>query len=264
MNIEDKRKVKPIKIFSTGNKGTGLNVVKSPVKLSILALLEEGEMDFDNIVKILDKSKSTISVHLKSLQKEGVVSYRQHKDDKRKKTFYINSKFLGSIKPPEPIELPEQKIDFLVKNLVESGNDFEFARLMFHTLRATLIQEGLNLDPLMYETGLKIGLAIYNNLKDDDYNTFLSNIANFWNNNGLGNITVEEDGDIIKITSTDCFECGFLPKTGKPACFLDLGIIEALLSSYIDDDIEIIETKCYTMGDECCLFEIKKPKIEIN
>lgn len=251
-------KKKPIKIFSTGKEEARLNVVKSPVKSMILSLLNEGEMDFDDIVKILDKSKSTISVHLKNLTKEGVILYKQNPNDKRKKIFYINSRFLGELEPLEKVKFPEQEIDYLVKNLVDSGNDFEFSRLMFHTLRSILIQEGFTINPLLYETGLKIGLSIYNNIKGDDYDTFISNLIVFWKNNGLGNMEVYKENNNIKINISNCFECEFLPKTGKPSCLLDLGILKSLFSSFLSKDINIIEIKCYAMGDEICLFEIEE------
>ncbi|MDR2623382.1 MAG: ArsR family transcriptional regulator [Methanobrevibacter sp.] len=250
-------KEKPIKIFSTGDKGTGLNVVKSPVKLMILSLLNEGEMDFDDIVRILDKSKSTISVHLKNLTEEGIISYKQNPIDKRKKIFYISSRFLGELEPPLKIEFPEQKIDHLVKNF-DSEDNLGFSRLMFHTLRSILIKEGFTINPLLYATGLEIGLSIYNSIKDEDYDNFISNLIIFWKDSGLGNMEIYKKGDSIKINITDCFECEFLPKTGKPSCLLDLGILESLFSSYLNKNVNVIEVKCYTMGDECCLFEIEE------
>jgi predicted hydrocarbon binding protein len=258
-DVKEVKKQWPIQIFSTGTtKGSSVNVVKSPVKLKILSLLKGNEMEFDEIVRNIDKSKSTISVHLKSLRKEGVISFKMNPKDNRRKIFYINSKFLGEIEPPEYLEIEEQKIDFLVKNLVNTGNDFEFARLMFHTLRSTLMQEGITIDPLLYETGLKIGLSLYNNLKNDDLSVFVSNVTNFWKENGLGNIEIFKERGIFKVKSTDCFECGLLPKTGHPVCFLDLGIIESLFSSFMKKEIEVTEVKCYTMGDDCCLFEIEE------
>jgi predicted hydrocarbon binding protein len=251
------KKELPIKIFSTGDKRTGLNIVKSPVKLLILSLLNESEMGFDEIVKILNRSKSTISIHLKTLTEEGVISYKKNPDDKRKRIFFINSKFLGEMDNPELVEFPEQKIDYLINNLVEDKDNFKFARLMFHTLRSSLIQEGVSINPLLYESGLKIGLSIYNIVKDDDYNIFVSNIIDFWRENGLGNMNVYSEGESIKIKTIDCFECEFLPKKGKPACFLDLGILTALFSTFLNKDINIIEIKCYSMGDDCCLFEVE-------
>ena len=120
-----------------------------------------------------------------------------------------------------------------------------------------LIQEGINIDPVLHSTGLQIGKSIFESIYDDDLNIFLSNIADFWKNNALGILSFEID-DIIKITNIDCLECKLLPKTGKPVCFLDSGIFEALFSEYFDLPVRVTEIQCYTMGDDKCVFEVEQ------
>ncbi|RBQ22685.1 hypothetical protein ALNOE001_16510 [Candidatus Methanobinarius endosymbioticus] len=263
MEITDKiteaKKQKPIQIFSKGHKEIGVNVIKSPVKLIILSMLKDSEMEFDEIVKNIGKSKSTVSVHLKSLRKDGVISFKFDPDDQRKKIFYINSRFLGEIESPEPFELEEQKTKFLLDNIInkDTNNDqFDFSQLLFHTFRSTLIQEGININPVLYEAGRRIGLALYEELKDEDVDNFFANIKEFWEGYGLGKIEFNL-GEKIEITNYDCFECGLLPKTGKPVCYLDGGIIKSVLSSFLKKEVMVTETKCYTMGDNCCVFEVE-------
>ena len=253
------KKQRPIKFYSTGTKGSGLNVVKSPVKLMILSMLGESEMEFDEIVKNTGKSKSTISVHLKALRNDGVVSFKFNPDDQRKKIFYISSRFLGEIEAPESVEYEERKIDFIINNIINTDKPtVEFPRLLFHTVRSTLIQEGLSIDPILYEAGLRIGESIFPMLNADDINSFAENVINFWEKYGLGIIEIDAlTEDKIGITSRECFECGLLPKTGKPACFLDLGIIEALFSNFLKTDTIVTETRCFTMGDDHCYFEVE-------
>ena len=41
---------KPIQIFSNFNENLGVNVIKSPVKLTILEMLRDSDMEFDEIV----------------------------------------------------------------------------------------------------------------------------------------------------------------------------------------------------------------------
>jgi predicted hydrocarbon binding protein len=48
-----------------------------------------------------------------------------------------------------------------------------------------------------------------------------------------------------------------LPKTGKPACYLDTGIFQALFSEFFGLPVRVIEIQCCTMGDENCVFEIE-------
>lgn len=77
---------KPIQIFSDSTE-LRVNVVKSPVKLTILEMLRDRDMEFDEIVINTGKSKSTVSVHLKNLRENGIISYRMHPIDNRKKYF---------------------------------------------------------------------------------------------------------------------------------------------------------------------------------
>ena len=245
---------KPIQIFSNPEKHIGVNVVKSPVKLTILEMLRSSELEFEEIVSNTGKSKSTVSVHLKSLREMGIVSYRFHPEDNRKKIFYINSKYLGSVNLSEQKELEETQKEYLINNIINDDGDFTV--LLFHTLRSMLIQEGINIDPILQATGNKIGKSLFDLLYDDNLEVFLANIAEFWEEKGLGRVSFEI-GNIIKVTSFDCFECQLLPKTGKPACFLDTGIFEALFSEYFNSPVSVIEIQCYTMGDGKCVFEIE-------
>ena len=245
---------KPIQIFSNLDENFGINVVKSPVKLTILEMLKNSEMDFEEIVSNTGRSKSTISAHLKSLREQGIVSYKLHPDDNRKKIFYINSKYLASVNISEPKELEETQSEYLIKNLIDS--DAEFSTLLFHTLKSMLIQEGINIDPILQSTGNSIGKSVFNDIYEDNLESFMDNIADYWQKKGLGRLTYDI-GQIIKITTYDCFECKLLPKTGKPACFLDTGIFEGLFTEFFNLPVSVIETQCYTMGDEKCVFEVE-------
>ena len=245
---------KPIQIFSNLNDDVGVNVIKSPVKLTILEMLRDSDMEFEEIVNNTGKSKSTVSVHLKSLRESGVISYRVHPEDKKKKIFYLNSKYIGSVNYTDPKEIKETQTDYLVENLI--NDDAEFSTLLFHTLKSMLIQEGINIDPIMQSTGNSIGNSLFDKLYDEDLEVFMGNIAEFWKKKGLGRVSFKI-GQIIKITTYDCFECELLPRTGKPACFLDTGIFEALFSQYFKMPVSVIETQCYTMGDEKCVFEVE-------
>ncbi|PWB85385.1 V4R domain-containing protein [Methanobrevibacter thaueri] len=250
---------KPVQIFSNLNDNVGVNVVKSPVKLTILEMLRDRDMEFEEIVTNTGKSKSTVSVHLKGLRENGIISYRVHPVDNRKKIFYLNSKYIGSVNITEPKEIEETQSDYLIENIID--DDAEFSTLLFHTLKAMLIQEGVNIDPILQSTGNSIGKSIYGKLYDDDLDVFMENIAGFWQAKGLGRITYKI-GQIIKITTYDCFECRLLPRTGKPACFLDTGIFEGLFTEFFNLPVSVIETQCYTMGDEKCVFEIEPQHIK--
>ena len=94
-------------------------------------MLRDSEMEFDEIVSNTGKSKSTVSVHLKGLREMGIVSYKIHPNDNRKKIFYIDSKYLGSVNVSDQKELEETQKEYLVNNIVNDDGDFTV--LLFHT-----------------------------------------------------------------------------------------------------------------------------------
>ncbi len=242
----------PIKIFSTPK---GLNVVKSPVKSIILSALREKELSFDEIVKVTGKSKSTVSVHLKALSQDGVIGSKTHPADQRKKIFFINSRYIGELNQQEVQEREEEKVEFLIKNLINNGDPFEFFRLMFHTLRVAMIKEGINLDPILNQTGMRIGEVFYRQLENKKTSELLKNLADFWVSNGLGRLEIENLNPIT-VRAYDCFECGLLPNVGESACSMDAGILEAVFSAHLSQKIIVNEIKCYAKGDKYCCFVI--------
>jgi len=249
--FEDSKK--SITIFATKK---GVNVVKSPVKSTILQALKEKELSFEEIVKIAGKSRSTVSVHLKELREQGIIESRTPPHDQRKKIFYINSRYLGEMDPNEMKEREEGKLEFLIEHLIHQGNPFEFFRLMFHILRVEMIKEGINLDPLLHQTGTKIGKVFYPELQDENTEKFLEKIAKFWEANALGKLEVESIEPLV-IRAYDCFECEFLPNIGKSACALDSGILEALFSAHFSQSVTADEVKCYARGDHYCCFVLE-------
>jgi len=257
-HITNFKKNELIKFYSTGSSGTGLSVVKSHSKLNILSILDERELEFDKIVNKLGKSKSTISTHLNDLRKEGIISFKFKQNDQRKKIFFISAKFLGEIEAIKSIEFEEEKIQEIIEGIITNESEnVELTRLFFHTLRYTMMQEGLNTAPLFYETGQKTGKHIYNLVKTDDFNDFTENIRDFWKNHDLGKVKIDLISDNnIAISIKDCFECRFLPKSGKSTCFLDLGLFESLFSEYFGKKILLTQTKSYANSDDHCYFEL--------
>ena len=91
-NEEKTIQPKAIQIFAKAPGELGVNVVKSPVKLTILSMLKDTDMEFDEIVKNTGKSKSTISVHLKSLREDISKIVHSYKSVLQMHGFYVNKK----------------------------------------------------------------------------------------------------------------------------------------------------------------------------
>ncbi len=247
----EKKNKTGVKLFSTPE---GINVIKSPMKAQILSLLEENEMSFDRIVEHTNKSKSTVSEHLQALVDDKIIGYRPDPEDRRRKIFYIKSQHLGDV---SPIKELEEGAESYFTGISNYKDPFEFFRLMFRTIRVSLLKEGINIDPLLHQAGIKVGEAVYKDLESSDIDKFIKNIAEFWEGNKLGRVKVKSLDPLV-INAYDCFECEDIPKIGRSACAFDSGILEAIFSRYFGRDVNADEVKCYAKGDEYCCFVIKE------
>ncbi|MGV8143618.1 MAG: V4R domain-containing protein [Methanothermobacter sp.] len=240
-----------IELFSTSN---GLYIIDSPVRVKILTLLREKERKFDEIVELSSKAKSTISEHLKKLSEEGVIDSRPDPEDARKKIFYIKSEYLGELSREKIFKEDLKK--YVHSYLESDGSPFEFFRLLFQTIRVSLITQGINIDPLLHEAGVKVGETLFFPLEDKQDEEFIKNIARFWQTHQLGLIEVKSKDPLV-VNVYDCFECKGLPYLGKTACAFDTGLLKALFSAHYKEPREVTETKCYATGDDFCRFVVE-------
>ncbi|MBI5460148.1 V4R domain-containing protein [Methanobacterium sp.] len=243
-----------IKIFSTK---TGVNVVQSPIKAQILSILKEGGLSGSQIVSCTKRSKSTISAHLQDLEDAGIIDWVIDPEDRRRKIYFITSKFLGDLSSPQEIE--DDVSNILEEYVIQADDPFKFFRYMFRTIRVALLDEGINIDPILHNAGVKVGQTFYKKLEGQSLNELARNLASFWETNKLGNIQIKSMKPLI-IQAYDCFECEDLPQLGRPACAFDSGLLEGIFSNYYGQEVEAEETKCYAQGDDFCQFIIKPLK----
>jgi len=240
-----------IELFVTAG---GVRAVESPVRVKILALLRDRELSFHEIVQETGKAKSTVSAHLKFLLQEGIIGEKPDLADSRRKNFYIRSRHLGDISPGTGWR--DDVYDGLSSSFLKTADLSGFYRLMFHSIRVSLISQGINIDPILREAGFQVGKRIYEMVADPDISQFLKNLETFWEKHKLGRIQVEHLSPVT-ICVYDCFECGDLPITGRPACAFDSGMLDALFSRHFMGEHMATELRCYAMGDDHCRFVIR-------
>ncbi len=254
MNQKKSHEDTQIGLFATSK---GIRAIDSPVKAKILSMLREGELSFDQIVASSGKAKSTVSVHLKKLVDEGIIGSKPDPQDARKKIFFINSEYIGELSREK--ESGNDLENYVSSYVLSDGDPFEFFRLMFKTIRVALINQGVNIDPILHEAGIKVGEALYERVADPEISKFLGNIAQFWETHYLGSVEVK-NLEPLTINVSECYECRHLPYLGRPACAFDAGILKALFSAYYQDKRAVKETRCYAMGDKYCCFVIDEAK----
>jgi predicted hydrocarbon binding protein len=244
-----------VALFSTEG---GVRTVGGMIQMRILAMLKEEDLSFDQIVARSGRAKSTVSVHLKGLVEGGVLTVRTDPVDRRKKIFSLASRHLGDLSSGDL-----HRSDLSTYLMGYAGTDApppDFFRLLFQTLRVTLLADGINIDPLLFSTGLHVGEAIAPTVAGPDLATLLGNLTRFWEKHRLGRVEVISL-DPITLYVYDCFECGDLPNIGRPACAFDAGLLSAVFSDYYHRTITAQETACYAMGDDHCCFVVAVPEI---
>lgn len=243
-----------IKIFGTDE---GVNVIDSPIKTKILSLLKNKGLNGSDIVMLTGKSKSTISAHLKDLINVGIVDYKPDSVDGRRKIFYIKSRYLGELSQNLEIDKNIDEYDYLYRQAVISDDPFKFFRFIFRTIRVALIKEGVNIDPILHNAGMKIGETFYKELQSPVTDDLIQNLAAFWEKHRLGRVETESM-EPITIRVYDCFECEDLPQLGRSACAFDSGILEAVFSNHFNREMGVEEIKCYANGNDYCSFVINE------
>ena len=251
MDKKDPFQEMQIELFSTSE---GIYAINSPVRVKILSMLRKGELNFDQLVELSGKAKSTVSVHLRRMADEGIIGSKTDPLDARKKIFFIKSEYLGKLSGKKVVT--ENIEDYITNYIDSTGDPYEFFRLIFLTIRISLIRQGIDIDPILYEAGVKVGETLYDKIKDPDINKLAENIKVFWETHNLGKVEIT-DLNPLTINVTDCFECKSLPPIGRPACAFDSGILKAVFSEHFQDELVVNETKCYAMGDNHCSFTIK-------
>lgn len=240
-----------IALFSTKE---GVRTVDGQVQMRILTMLGREDLSFDQIVARSGRAKSTVSVHLKGLVEAGVLRVRADPDDRRKKIFSLASRHLGDLSSADQFR-PELGI-YLKGYAGADAPPPDFFRLLFQTLRVSLLADGINIDPLLFSTGLHVGEAIAPSIAGSDLPVLLGNLARFWEKHRLGKVEVISV-DPVTLYVYDCFECGDLPTIGRPACAFDAGLLSAVFSAHYDRTLTAQETACYAMGDDHCCFVLK-------
>lgn len=237
-----------IKIFST-NKG--IKIVDSPIKIQILNILE-GQISEADIVNETGKSKSTISVHLKNLIEEGIISFKSHPLDRRSKLFYIIADYIGEIYP--------DKIIYQSPNInSELNNQEQLYTELFRQYKSILLVHGLQLEPLEVEAGRNIGKHIYQSFEYDKFEELLNLIIEKFDELEMGHIKISSEKPLI-IKNNNCHECKDL-QYNIPLCNVTKGILKGIFEEYYEKQVSVEEVECTSKYDDCCTFIVETAEL---
>jgi len=125
----------------------------------------------------------------------------------------------------------------------------------------TFEELGIDTSELMRAIGRRIGEEIALEVASDDDSNFWPDLAERWQQLGMGKLTVEGDPPTM-VRVDDAGSCGGAPKLGGPFCHLDEGILEGIITARLGVEVTAVERECTSMGKDHCHFDITLQKSE--
>src|SRR5690606_24326321 len=132
------------------------------------------------------KAKSTISIHLKGLVRDGILGSKPDPLDNRKKIFYLHSEYLGTLSPDDRMD--EEIGTQLLTSLDHGGDTSQFFKALFRAIRLSLLRDGISIDPILRRAGIAVGRALYPVVEDPYLVQMTENLADFWKRHNLGRL----------------------------------------------------------------------------
>ena len=243
-----------IRLFSTRNTVVAID---SPIKLRILSLVSEKPQLFDRIVEETRKAKSTISVHLRDLERAGLISIQPDREDSRRRLIALTSDTIGRLTNTDrDARLPAHITRRMAADPSFDDDDLvSFFRYCVRIFRTQAMTMGINLDPVLEKTGAEVGRVLAPRVAGRTVEELVQRMDAFWQAHGLGKITLTNTLPLT-LEVRGCFECEDLPVTGHSACAFDLGVLGSVFSVHLHSDVTVVEERCYSAGDDRCIFVI--------
>lgn len=164
----------------------GLVYISNGVRVRILDELSKRNLSLTEMVEITGKAQSTLSVHLDSMVKEGVIISREDPDDNRRKTYSISSVRLAETKAPDSESLAKSKEIFAdMADEPESISNY-----MVSFLYVAMDSIGLSIGPMSKIMGSVHAQAISGRFQKGPIEEVIDDIRKYYSFANMGKVTV--------------------------------------------------------------------------
>jgi len=223
----------PFDLYETED---GPRHVGNPVRRLILAKMRGRELTVPEMIGATGLSKSTISTHLALLHREKMVAYREDPADRRRKRYYLTGRHVGGTRP-----CSDRMLLAVTATDLDPKQAGTLVRLLLRGLVTELACSGLDLAPVVRETGRRVGELVGQGLDNRDFAAWAVGLGAFWEGSGLGRMTVTP-GEPALVIVEDCRLCC---PGGAPVglCALSAGIIEGMASEAFRTAVDVRELR---------------------
>ncbi len=138
----------------------------------------------------------------------------------------------------------------------------EAYRLMQYTMRDVL-EERLGTqqtEGLFYQAGQLAGKEFYQHMIGETHEGqwLLRRLQQVLREMGLGLLHLEEvapDNSRFVFVLKEDLDCSGGPTKGHSSCYFDAGVFSGVLEAFFQQPYDVVETECWSLGDERCRFE---------
>ena len=204
--------------------GDGFVKVSSGIQRRILKALQDGDMTATDISVIVGRSRSTLTVHLDNLVRDGLVGYRDNPDDGRSKIYYLISDPLIKSKRPDRSALA------LSSNLI---------------LRSMILMSdgvGLDMAPVMFTIGCNMAEHFTGEITSRSVGRLLDSIKEHFDSFQLGELAVYSK-DPITILFRDTIDLTYT--TAEVMASFVSGFLVTLLEHNLGKEYRITDQEVF-------------------
>ncbi|HJJ27203.1 MAG TPA: winged helix-turn-helix transcriptional regulator [Methanocorpusculum sp.] len=231
-----------------------ITTIRNPVRLKIIYLIQrKGSVTFQEILDETGLSKSTVSVYVNTLADAGIITRVSDNNDRRKKTYVMTAKYIGSIVPSTYSATSEFRD--LIKNTYTNYDKINYKAMLPHLFRIALAESGIHINPVIRRGGIILGQSITPFIAAETLEKTVDNLSEFWSRYEFGDLSLKSKSPLV-IEVKNCYECMTLPKGIAGGCIISEGVLEAVFSAVYPEGVSVHETECIANGDPACMFEI--------
>lgn len=219
----------PFDLYETA---AGPRHVGNPVRRLILGKMRGAELTVPEMIDATGLTKSTISAHLALLHKDGMVAYREDPEDRRRKLYYLTARHVGSTRRCR------EQVDFHAPGFKRTAAAPRIDRLLLRSLLAQLASCGLDLAPVVHETGRRVGELAGAGQRCDSVTEWAEAAGRFWKEAGLGTLDlVGVDPPVVQVSGCElCFDGA---DARMSLCQVSAGLVEGMASEALQTLVEV-------------------------
>jgi len=140
---------------------------------------------------------------------------------------------------------------------------------LFRLLRLVGVMEGMKeiagrgANALIYRGGKNLGKSVGEKLlktSGKDLDKYFQEVVNICKDLGIGLLSIPEmdlNRGFIKVRVDECVTCSGMPDIGQVVCHFEGGLIGAIIETFTEKKVTVVETECWGKGDKACVFEIQ-------